>query len=121
MLQSNFFHFDSHQYGFPFSPEVIYFFIDEKVAKVRKAWETEAAIRNAESFYCSWWSWRGPRVNSSVTADRLLYFLSFHLSVWSRCLSNFVTVLMSALLRKALPFDMKTLTVHHSLEVALFM
>ena len=94
-------------------PEVIYFFIDEKVAKVRKAWETEAAFRNAKSFLLLLVQLEGARVNSSVTADGLLYFLSFYLSVWSRCLSNFVTVLVSALLRKVLLFDMKTFNLHY--------
>jgi hypothetical protein len=51
--------------------------VDEKVAKVRKAWETVAAIRNAKTFYCLLVKMEGARVNSSVTADRLLYFSVF--------------------------------------------
>jgi hypothetical protein len=51
--------------------------VDEKVAKVRKAWETAAASRNAGAFYCSLAEMEGARLNSSVTADRLLYFSVF--------------------------------------------
>jgi hypothetical protein len=87
--------------------------MDEKIAKVRRAWETEAAIRNAKAFYCLLVKMEGARVNSSVTAGRLLYFSVFRFSVWSRCLGNFVTVLMSALLLKFLPFEMKTFTLHN--------